>query len=270
MKEASSLDHLQDLDFSEIFDLDDAYAKSLKDHQRDDRGGIFHPSGVGMCKRRTYYEYRKEDAIKTISPKSLEIFDLGHAIHELVMSRLSNLHTFMGKRGLGYSISVEKGYDPETDPLFLDLGIGGTADAILEIWADDWKQRSIIEAKSINEKNFEKVLIEGPKKNHVMQAHLYAFRFDCPIIYVWYYCKNNSDRMVFPIIFDYKILEEALAFFQEVSLHVETSTPPTREEDWFSCRDCQYRHICEPPILHSKRAKAENKAMASIRRKGRL
>lgn len=254
---------------AEIFDLEGAYTLALTTVERDDsRQGYFHPSGVGACRRKQVYEYIRAPFIPTLDPDSLEIFDMGHAIHELVGRKLSDVGRVLRPKNIGYDLKLEVPFDPRTDRLFTDLGIGGTCDGVIEIWTDDWRQRAILEAKSINKDNFEK--LSAPKTEHLMQAHLYAYRFDCPIIYVWYYCKNNSKRRVYASPFNAKVFDAAIDYFEQLMRHVEAGTLPERDEDYYNCPRCEYRNVCQPSVLVKLRKKTDNAAMAQIRAKGRL
>lgn len=253
---------------ADIFDLEGAYTLALATTLRDDsRQGYFHPSEVGYCRRKSVYGFIRAPFIPTIDPESLEIFDMGHAIHELVGRKIQDVARVLKPREIGYSFRAEVKFDPTWDTLFSDLGIGGTCDGIIEIWADTWRQRSILEAKSINKANFEK--LKAPKIEHLMQAHLYAYRFDCPIIYNWYYCKDNSKRRVYASPFNKKVFDMAIDYFEKLRVHVEAGTLPERDEDWYECPRCQYREICQPPSLE-KPDKENAAALVQIRSKGLL
>jgi hypothetical protein len=272
MKTALTLNDAPALTKSDIFDLDGAYHQMLLQVQRDDRQGHFHPSAVGMCGRRNVYEYIRTPRTHTIEPKSLEIFDLGHAIHDLVGRKLNEVGAMLKAKTYGYELELEKPYDPATDQLYVDFGIGGTTDGLLTVWTNEWRQRSVIEIKSMGKDQFEK--LTAPKEDHVMQAHLYCFRWNAPIMYIWYYGKNNSERQVFPLVYDHNILLEALTRYQGWLQHVDAGTLPDREEDWFMCPRCEYAHTaCHPTVLsqlRAKKAKLDDKRVANARKGGRL
>lgn len=265
-RSATSISDVPNISIADVFDLDGSYQEIITTIPRDNRQGMFHPSGVGRCGRANVYEYIGEPCAPFTTPDSIEYFDLGHSIHELVGKRLSDMGRVLTPRNIGYSFKREVPFDPSWDKLFVDLGIGGTTDGLLEIWADEWRQRSVLEIKSANAKGFED--LSKPKLEHVMQAHLYAFRFDCPIMYIWYYGKNNSQRKVFPVLFDYAILAAALEKYERWLQHVEAGTLPEREEDFYRCPRCEYRDPCQPSVLH-KIGKNEKKA-TSLRQRGRL
>jgi hypothetical protein len=257
------------LDESDIFDLEGAYTLALATTTRDDsRQGYFHPSGVGGCRRKQVYEYIRTPFIPTLNPDSLEIFDMGHAVHELVGRKLADVARVLKPKNMGYSFRPEVTFDPAWDTLFSDLGIGGTCDGIIEIWTDTWRQRSILEIKSINKDGFEK--LSKPKHDHLMQAHLYAYRFDCPIVYNWYYCKDNSKRRVYASPFNVTVFHEAIDYFEKLRVHVEAGTLPERDEDFFECPRCPYRETCQPSMLANANRKENAAALSQLRNRGRL
>jgi hypothetical protein len=264
MKDATSVSQASSLTRSDIFDLEDAYVDALRNKPRDNRQGHFHPSAVGMCGRRNVYEFIRTPAIQTIEPDDLEIFDMGHAVHGLVQGKLEELGKSLSAKNIQYSFRSEVRYDPATDKLYNELKIGGTTDGILEIWTDTWKQRGILEVKSINNKNFE--ALRGPKKDHVLQAHIYAYRFDCPVMWIWYFNKDTSRRKVYPLVYDQSLLDEALNKYETWYLHAVAGTLPPREESFFACPRCEYRNACQPETLSKIRPSSLNEAKVNLRR----
>lgn len=239
----------------DIFDLEKAYVESVAAVERDDRSGHFHPSAVGMCARRNVYEFNAAPAISTIDPADQEIFDMGHAVHDIVQGKMAKL----GTKGsaVRYEFAPEVPYDEKTDTLYKEYGLGGTCDGTLRIWLPGvWEQRGILEVKSMKDSLFEK--LRSPKADHLMQTHLYAYRFNCPLMWIWYYNKNTSKRLVFPVVFDDYIFEEALRRFNDQLLHVQAGTLPERDESWYMCPRCAYRDDCDPPINAKVRGRARS------------
>jgi CRISPR/Cas system-associated exonuclease Cas4 (RecB family) len=269
MRTAVSLEDVEGLKADDIFDLEGAYTTSLTMLRRDDsRQGYFHPSGVGMCRRKQVYEFIRTPFIETTDPDSTEIFDLGHAIHALVGTKLGAVSAVLAPRNIGYSLSLEVPFDPNTDELFADLAIGGTTDAVLDIWTDEWHQRSTIEIKSINREGFE--ALKRPKLEHLMQAHLYAFRWKTPIVYVWYYCKDTSKRRVYAVPFTRSVFVQAITYFEELHVHVQRGTLPERDESFYMCPRCEYRETCKPKALTQLRSKEDANVISNLRKRGRL
>lgn len=248
---------------TDLIDLDQEYDNALaNDPKRVQetlvRQGYFHPSAVGMCGRRNVYEViRAPLTTDVLKPQTLEIFELGHSIHALVQKRFHDyLGPWLRSKGLEYEFEDEVPHNPEIDALFLALRVGGTADGLLKIVAPKlWSMRAVLEIKSINDANCGK--LKGPKDEHVEQAHLYAYRFNCPLIILWYYNKNNSSRRVYVLRFDHSILEKVLKKYEGWNTHVNEGTLPPREESFFGCGGCSYQEECGPlsmKSLHNKTA----------------
>lgn len=247
MKTATTRSEASSLKKTDVFDLDGAYQDHIDNILADDRQGHFHPSMVGMCGRRNVYEFiRAPQDLNATSGESREIFDLGHAVHDIVQSRMEAMDVGLAARGITFRFQREVPHDPATDWLRQDFGIGGTCDGILEIEGDGWKQRGVLEVKSIGDSSYNQ--LSGPKAEHVDQAHLYALRFDCPIIWIWYYNKNKSTRRVFTVIFDPDRAERILQKYTAWLDHVRAGTLPDREESRFMCPECPYLESCKPSI----------------------
>lgn len=256
---------VQDVE-TDIFDLEGAYCDWVKtEPQTHDRSGVFHPSAVGMCARRGVYEFIRTERREATGVDDQEIFRIGHAVHHLVQTILGDLDRILTPQGIEFEFHPEIPYDPATDLLFFDFGIGGTADGLLTLHHRKmgWTQRGIIEIKSIGNDGFEK--LRSPKPDHLMQANLYAFRFDAPFLWFWYYNKNNSRRKVYRRAADDKVLEEAIGRFAAQKEHVDNGTLPDREESYYMCPRCEYAWTCQPStnnrIQHQKK-------LVTIRSKG--
>lgn len=250
---------------SDIFDLEAAYVEWVDTEAHDDRRGHFHPSAVGMCARRGVYEYTKTPREFMHSTNEMEIFRMGHAVHGIIQGILSDLDRVLTPKGIQYEFTPEIPFDPETDSLYQDFGIGGTADGLLKLTCpkEGWTQRAVLEVKSSKAELFSS--IKGPKPDHQMQANLYAFRFDCPVIYYWYYNKNTSERKVFARPADDAVLEKAITRFAEQRAHVDAGTLPDREESYYMCPRCEYGHVCKPPTLQRVHDK---KKLLQVQKKG--
>jgi CRISPR/Cas system-associated exonuclease Cas4 (RecB family) len=243
------------IDLDNVFALNALYELGI-DNSNDEhlaRQGVWHPSSVGYCRRAEVLQYIKTPPTD-VQPKSLkELFEYGHAIHGLVQRRLGTLAPHLAARGLNYSFEAEVPFDPETDQLFLEMGIGGTTDGILSIWSNTYGQRGIVEVKSQNDAFHIKLLkMKTAWPNHLMQAHIYAWRFDCPIIWVFYLNKSSVKREVKTQLFEQEIFDAAILYFAECNDFVRRGQLPPREETYLGCKDCRYRTMCKPEILRRK------------------
>lgn len=250
MKRALSLPDRYSLQKEDVFDLKASYMSYLKSsYRKSDRSGVFHPSALGMCGRRNAYEYlgyAHDD--KYLDIRTAEIFEFGHLLHGLVQGRLSKLPVPGGSLRVLNEVPTPKG-----DQLKRLYSLAGTSDSLLEITGSDGSQRGILEIKSIGAKGMEEVRAIGPKLAHLYQIHIYMYRFDCPIGWVFYYCKDNSEVEVFPLIFDDNIFQEALDKVGGWKKLADAGSLPDREESWFGCKECSYRSTCRPSILERRR-----------------
>lgn len=237
--------------------------------EHDARGGVFHPSSVGYCKRANVLQRIGTPATDRRSKSFKEIVTLGHAIHEIVQGRIRQLRETLLRHGINSEATIEAPCDRDKDELFLALGIAGTCDALLRLWTRKWEQLSVIEIKSQNEEWFKKVkILPRAFDDHLKQAHLYAYRFDAPIIWVWYYNKNNSKRELKPHFFDPVVYGEAVDYFVELDLHVQAGTFPERVNTWFECKECSYRTGCDPSVLR-KSTGTTGLPLTQLRRKAK-
>jgi hypothetical protein len=240
----------------EVFDIYRAYAETLlsdpaREEETRSRQGYFHPSAIGMCARRNVYEARREPFVSHLGVQDLEIFRIGHFVHERVQGVLAEVDRVTSQQGLLWSFTPEVPYDKKKDRLFADLRTGGTCDGELTIEKPGkWKQRGVLEAKSMKDEYWQK--LKRPKDNHLLQGHLYAFRHDCPIIWFWYYNKNTSQHRVFPWVYDPEIFDRAVQRLVLFNEHLDQGTLPPKEEGWYSCARCEYQEVCQPAVLKKR------------------
>lgn len=251
MKPIRGLEDLDGFDLADAFDVEAAYDEHMRRLPRDNRQGVFHPSAVGMCQRKNYYEYVRAPAANETQPQSQERFDLGHKIHEILGDRFKGICKDLRKQGLTADVNLEVPFDKATDPLFMDFGLGGTTDGIMEVGGSNWLQRSILEFKSIKSTLF-KDLKGKAKPNHLLQAHLYALRYNCGLIYFVYYSKDTSEKAFIPYVFDSGIADIAVEYFRTLKEMADRGEVPERDEQWFICSECEYQRVCEPSILTRK------------------
>ncbi len=217
------------------------------------RWGHLHPSSVDYCMRSQVYAYKKVEPTNKKSKKLTQIMELGHAIHDIVQTHLEQLGPVFAAQGIQYEFFRELPYVPEDDDLYRTLELGGTCDGGLRLWTDSWEQRGIVEIKSINKKGFDEAKLLGrPQIKHLKQAHIYAKRFNVPLIWLWYYCKENSEHQIFPWLFDQAIYEAALDYFLALRSFADANQLPEREESYFECGECVYRDGCAPTVLQRK------------------
>lgn len=253
MKQATAIEDAPALEPKDIFDVEALYREHVLSTPRETeaRQGYFHPSAIGACARRNVYEFTRADVGGGHEFEDQETYDMGHAVHDIVQTKLEKAAPMMRARGWAYTFIREIPFDKTTDLLFLDYGLGGTTDGVLEVTSPDGvSQRILVEIKSINQDNFDK--LKAAKPDHIEQAMIYAKRFDCPIICVLYYNKNKSKMKVYYYAFSQDVLNFVLERVSGWLQHVFAGTLPDREEDWYMCPRCEYREICEPTIIKKK------------------
>lgn len=240
----------------DIVDLDTLYSLTVDDGNKDfeSRAGYLHPSSAGYCMRKSYYGAMRIPPTDGMSERLVQIMELGHAIHDIVQRHFEELAEKLRSRGIFLEFTREVPYDPNTDSLYQLLGLGGTCDGILRIWVPgQWEQRGTLEIKSIADDGFTKVDAGEAQEKHLMQSHIYAFRFNTPIIWILYYNKNNSARAVKPYFFSPVIFEKTMDYFWDLAIYVHREEEPPREESWFDCKECAYRSLCKPKVLQKKK-----------------
>lgn len=239
-----------------VFDLDSAYTKTLMAQPRDDRGGVFHPSAIGMCGRRNVYEYLRYEQEQNNDEQSLERFRIGHKVHELVQEMMEAMRPVYAEQGITLKFRREYPMRQFNAVLLDEFGTDGTCDGLLEIECEarGWKQRGILEVKSIKDEDWKN--LKGPKKDHREQASIYAYAFDAPIMWFWYYNKNNSLRKVFTEVFDPLVFNEVLGRIGGWLDFARRSELPEREETYFGCPRCGFKKHCNPPILAKIRSRS--------------
>lgn len=249
LTEISDLDSLEEKPV--FFPVNEAYDNSILMKPMQKRHGAIHPSAIGMCMRRGVYGLMGYPANNEFDAGLLEIFDTGHKVHDLVQGRLRSDLIQKAVESLGatkYSFKEEIPVDKKNDELYKNWLVAGTTDGVLEVEGLGWKQRMVVEIKSINTTDFD--ALSSPHRSHMLQAHLYAYRFNTPIILMIYFNKNNSRKKFFFETFSEDIFAEAMYRVEHQYTHYKNGTLPEREDTWFNCRSCPYKKVCDPPVLN--------------------
>lgn len=140
--------------FSAAKALDD-YLALIEEPREPD--GMYHPSSMHFCLRKTLYEVRAEEQTNPADAESKRRFKIGHMIHELVQASISfssDVRAFYAE----FAVSV-----PE-------LRVKGHGDGLIEFEDDTYW---ILEVKSIRATGF-KFVRTAPKSEHKKQAGTYA------------------------------------------------------------------------------------------------
>lgn len=245
------------VDLDKVVDLGKLYELAIdtSNAEHAERMGVWHPSSCGYCRRAEVLQFLRTPPTDEQSKKLKEIFAMGHLVHELVQSKFEQLAPHLKRRGFQYTFQREVPFDPETDRLYLELGIGGTCDGIVRIWNAVFEQRILLEAKSQSHDRHEKLKVMATAwPTHLLQSHIYSWRFDIPVITVFYFNKNNSKRETRTQLFSHEIFDTAIMYFSECNDYVARGELPPREESYLECVDCRYRSMCKPEVLRRKKA----------------
>lgn len=219
------------------------------------RIGKYYPSSVGRCKRQVAYQMLGYPG-KPIPGRNLLIMDNGTYFHERME------HTF---KRMGIMIAPELALKHE------ELRISGRSDAI--VW--NWMKKApvendteitltapdgtlvyngpqsdvlIVELKSINNKNYEKLPKTLPKMEHRMQLQLYMYLTGIRQGVVYYENKDTQEQKYFYVEYNPEMVEKIVSDIKTIISHLDADTLPEREfaPVSFQCQWCDHKEICYP------------------------
>jgi len=189
--------------------------------------GKYHPSSIGDCLRKQYYEFYIEE---TPSEEKLVIFATGKGVHEIITKILKESNV----------IQVEASeFDTELD--FGEYKLHGRVDIII-LNVDS--EKAIVEVKTVSK------LPKEPLQKHILQlqTYLHALKLNNGILLYW--DKRKGKLKTFSIVKDdniLKILKERTHVLHE---HIVNKKEPIKEmaikEEYFECLNCPYKEICKP------------------------
>ena len=189
------------------------------------RVGGYHPSSLTptACKRALYYDRTGEQPESRIPPDLRMIFDMGHALHDMLQAKL------------------EKEFDDfvsEVSVQHEDLHIVGHCDGVFK--DKDW----VLEIKTVGESVFKSLV--RPKKEHVYQVHCYMFALDIPRCQLLYIARATGQMRTFVVEFDHDVFQEIVNTIKTVEHFVEQGEEPPKEPNKWVCRTCKFQHVCKP------------------------
>jgi len=236
---------------SDILDIETAsrralYARNKHVAQRD-LDCLFHPSSFGYCIRKLQYHYLGEEPIHKISSATRSIFDLGHAVHEMLQARLERTLKYqLEDSEYDFTLEVEKSIN-NTD-LAKKYEMAGSADGLITLVLKDSDgpdfARIIYEAKSISKKGWEK--LASPLAKHRMQASIYCEALEATHILFEYFCKDNAASKWYLVPKDEAALGSAIKSIDKVRAATQSLTLVDREGSHYECSDCAYLELCKP------------------------
>lgn len=237
---------------------DDGYSlkseieKYLWELNNEDDGreqGVYHPSQLSRCARNLYYERIGVAPKGNIDAHLRMIFDTGHAVHEQLGKYIAGM--------FGLEQAIVEGR-VVVDEFF----IAGSADLIL--FHDDGTTRRVIDFKTINDKGFSR--LQQPKidakgnvkpigmRPYIWQIHSYMVGLDTPLSTLFYYNKNNSMILEYPVVFSLPLWLRIEGKLKGIEECVRNGTPPPREVDKWGCSTCKFHWKCQPPGVKARKS----------------
>lgn len=254
----------------EIFDLNEAYQQHVVYAETEKRrawgssAGKFYVSSLGQCGRRMALSYLGTPRETQETAEGLDTLKLGNKIHDMLQDTILTLCSWLEAKFPGVKAVFKSEMRtigmPRGDELYEAFRLTGRTDGLLEISNDSegWVQRATIEFKSIKSERFKD--LRGPVAEHRLQAHTYAFVWDTPIIYYFYFDKNTSQRKLFVETFDASLVDtEITDKVTTVLQYVAAGELPPREESFIGCTYCPFPTTCAPDILRHKAGVASKK-----------
>jgi hypothetical protein len=194
----------------------DRYLISLNDKKPGD--GFIHPSGITRCLNETYANMVGAISKDNIDPRLRRIFDNGHYTHR-------RLQRYLLKAGLLVPSKDKFGEHEFTNKQWR---IHGTADGILKAGP------RILEIKSMNSRQF--MTLQGPKPEHIWQAHLYMWMSNIKESVFLYENKDTQDLKEFLSPFDEETFETIFERVKYVNVCYDSKQRPDR---WI-CGNCEF------------------------------
>jgi len=200
-----------------------------------------HPSQLPHpCLLKIYNEMVGVEGQSQFEPRTLLIFDIGHAIHDMLQT-----YGLQGAWGDTYEpeVTISKDYQELAE----ELNIEGHADAenLLVIDEPDlpyiFEVGLVHEYKTINSNGFEK--LTRPKPEHKVQAMVYSAALNRPVVVYLYLNKNDSSLADFPVPFEPELWVGIEAKTRLLKTYFEDKIPPAGSPG-YHCQQCGYVHSC--------------------------
>jgi len=208
----------------------DRLEKMLEDHleslneQDDGRNtGFLSPSEISTtkCDRRLWYKRTKAERSSIVAPGLRRIFDMGHAVHEVLQRMLHE---------------QAPDFQSEVRASLPDCSVVGSCDGVLGAEG--------LEIKSISHKGFDS-LKRSPKTAHHRQGSIYGSSLGVPkMLYVYYNKDTGAVRFIHKDV-DEEYADKIRRKANEIDDAIKQDVRPERTAD-YGCRMCAYTKICKP------------------------
>lgn len=229
------------------------------------------------CKRKLFYEVKNPDYKEEFSFDKEFIFGVGHAVHELIQSKMSKFNLLHGIEQ--FFQDDENKVCGSTDGYFID---------------HDKKEIRMMDIKTSNLGTFTYVLQSNkPKKDHLHQLHMYAYYlskqypdYKIKSMHVLYVNKNQAKHIpdtyriektintlsnesekealnyhiesiksayddydcmkLKEVVFQYdpKIVQEEFENLNDLKARIEANKPPNKISKKIYCLNCKFVNLC--------------------------
>ncbi len=204
----------------------------LTEDSRPKRIGVYYPSEIGMCMRRSYYSYF---ITKPTEPAALRIFALGNNVHEFIAKALKDSKKLT-------KVEEEKPIKIEYKDNEAIFAIYGRIDDYIETKEG---KKIIIEAKSTGDIT----KVNEPDPKHKMQICLYLGAHEADYGLLVYADKKNLDIRQFKVEYNKDEYEKVIHRFKDLDYHLRNKILPPAEyyfdnKKVWECKYCPYYKEC--------------------------
>jgi len=219
------------------------FEKYLRENERKRVIGIYYPSEMGFCLRRTYFLYKKP---KPIPLKTLLLFESGRVVHEWLANLFMKYDEIeLGKIGDFFMEKIKIDVRSEGKLAFkVDEGVWliGRFDDLLLVKLGDYQDLFLIEVKSVRDIS----MIREPKESHRMQINFYMKLLGIEEGYIMYVDRKTYEYKIFKVEFSKELWEkliERVKKLHECLVNDELPEPEGRKTFWM-CKYCDYIDEC--------------------------
>ncbi len=198
---------------------------------RADQPPNFHPSGIGYCARSLamgMLNYPRQ----TPDAQSIRIFANGDSMHERYQKWFSDM---------GILVAEEL---PMKDPI---MRLSARLDAIIRVTDEGAAgMLAIVELKSAKDKQFKRMLKEGPYTGYICQLQFYMHMTGIPRGVIFMENKDTQELTEWWYEYDQAMAAQLVEKAQMVVSCVDAQLLPEREYEKtsFECRFCDYAEAC--------------------------
>lgn len=235
------------------------YDRFLEDFKEDhgERPKGIHASELNKCLKQTYYSLVGLEKKNSVDLNMRRRFHMGHAVHDMVqkelgqMAALAQAEELAARNGWYLEFEKETKVSPDRQALAAKYKIYSSCDGVFtfrELEHGNVVLRVGLEIKTEAPDGYEK--LNGPKKDHIEQVHVYMACLDLPLLWFFYMNKGNQNSTPsdapWLITFNPQVWSRLEGRATEVLEYEVQNKAPPREEG-FHCKFCPYSWDCLPP-----------------------